>query len=145
MSVASLSALGARLRQLRQRRQLEARDVAKRIGKHTSAIYNIERGVHGPTVETLIAMLDLYGAELGIREQAAMMPGNNRRLCLARWFREQRHMHDLSALEVSQRLGLDVSFVYQCEKGRHVPSFDSLDRWLLILGVDLLDLIGAVE
>jgi transcriptional regulator with XRE-family HTH domain len=70
---------------------------------------------------------------------------HNRRVRLGRWLREQRHMHDLTALEVSQRLGLDLSFIYACEKGRHVPGFDNFDRWLLLLGVDLLNTIGAVE
>ncbi|HZP66401.1 MAG TPA: helix-turn-helix transcriptional regulator [Rudaea sp.] len=67
MRIDDLQALGARLRQLRQHRRLEARDVAKAIGKHVTAIYNIERGAHGPAVTTLIALLDLYGAELEIR------------------------------------------------------------------------------
>lgn len=74
------------------------------------------------------------------------MAGDNaaRRVRLGRWLREQRCMRDLTVLEVSQRLSIDLSHVYSCERGRHVPSFDVFDRWLLTLDVDFLDVIGAV-
>ncbi len=59
-------ALGARLRQLREARRLTVVEVAQRIEKHVSAIYNIEAGRHGATAVTLFALCDLYGAAIVI-------------------------------------------------------------------------------
>ena len=65
-----------------------------------------------------------------------------RRRAFGRWLREQRCTHDVTALELSQRLSVHVSYVYNCERGVNFPSFDLLDRWLATLDIDLLARLG---
>ncbi|HZS40849.1 MAG TPA: helix-turn-helix transcriptional regulator [Polyangia bacterium] len=70
-----------------------------------------------------------------------------RRARFARWLRERRHMRDLTARDVAVHLGVHVTTIYNAERAVPVqtPRFELLDRWLTLLGVDFLDLIGAVE
>jgi transcriptional regulator with XRE-family HTH domain len=55
--------LGARLRALRERRQLSAVEAAKQSGLARRTLYRAEHGLN-PTLETLVRLLRLYG-ELG--------------------------------------------------------------------------------
>jgi len=56
-------------------------------------------------------------------------------------------MRDLTARDVAVHLGVHVTTIYNAERAVPVqtPRFELLDRWLTLLGVDFLDLIGAVE
>jgi transcriptional regulator with XRE-family HTH domain len=56
--------LGAKLRELRQRRQLSIREVASRSGISHSAVSLIERDRMSPSVDTLSAILDALGTTL---------------------------------------------------------------------------------
>jgi len=70
-----------------------------------------------------------------------------RRARFARWLRERRHLRNLTVRDVAKHLGVHETTIYNAERAVPVqtPRFDLLDRWLLLLGVDLLDVIGAVE
>ncbi|MGB4778511.1 helix-turn-helix domain-containing protein [Microbacterium sp.] len=72
------SVVGSRLRQLRQRQGLSARELAHRLGISPSAVSQIERGVLQPSVARLIAMTDALGVPLaevfGGPEQRDEMP-----------------------------------------------------------------------
>ncbi len=59
-----MAKLGARLRELRRRRDLGLRELAARSGVSHSAISLIERDRMSPTVDTLGAILDALGATL---------------------------------------------------------------------------------
>lgn len=59
-----MAKLGARLRELRRRRDLGLRELAARSGVSHSAISLIERDRMSPTVDTLSAILDALGATL---------------------------------------------------------------------------------
>ena len=61
-----MAKLGARLRELRRRRDLGLRELAARSGVSHSAISLIERDRMSPTVDTLGAILDALGATLSL-------------------------------------------------------------------------------
>jgi len=56
--------IGARLRELRRRRNLGVREVALRSGTSHSSISLIERDCMSPSVDTLSAILDALGTPL---------------------------------------------------------------------------------
>ena len=56
--------IGTKLHELRRRRSLSVREVAKRSGVSHSAISLIERDRMSPSVDTLTAILDALGTTL---------------------------------------------------------------------------------
>ena len=62
-------ALGARLRQLRDARDLTVADVARHLGCERTTIYHVEQGAQFMSTTRLLRLLDLYRADLVIQER----------------------------------------------------------------------------
>jgi transcriptional regulator with XRE-family HTH domain len=60
----TLDAVGPRLKQLRQRRDITLNDLAEETGISTSTLSRLEAGLRRPTLEQLLPLARLYGATL---------------------------------------------------------------------------------
>lgn len=57
-------ALGTRLRELRERRGLTARELAAQAELHGSHVTRIERGAANPALSTLVSIADVLGTSV---------------------------------------------------------------------------------
>ncbi len=72
-----------------------------------------------------------------------MSPDDRR--ALGRWLRSRRLARRLDVAELAALLKCDRTAIYHVERGTHLPGMTTFARWLELLGVDLLEALGARE
>ena len=65
------------------------------------------------------------------------------RKAFGQWLRWQRIDCGMSVRELAELLEVDVTTIYNVERGVHLPRMGTLHQWLAFVGIDLLKRLGV--